>query len=170
MQLDSGNCSSADLSHLDPAAEQLLAGKLHVADEGEDQELRIRGWNISQDLFSDLSSVASPHQRSIFSPPLQAEKSPQVKLIPPPAPTLPQSLLIDDLNLSESSGEDESESAEKVKVKNVTSSTLLEGQLDASEMNDVSRLELKAKLKNRMVQKKLKPVPYMPPSNSSSSE
>ena len=38
MQLDSGNSSSADLSHLDPAAEQLLAGKLHVADEGEDQE------------------------------------------------------------------------------------------------------------------------------------
>ena len=170
MQLDSGNSSSADLSHLDPAAEQLLAGKLHVADEEEDQELRIRGRNITQDLFSDLSSVASPHQRSIFSPPLQAEKSPQVKLTPPPAHTLPQSLLIDDLNLSESSGEDESESAEKVKVKNVTSSTLLEGQLDASEMNDVSRLELKAKLKNRMVQKKLKPVPYMPPGNSSSSE
>ena len=141
---------SADLSVFEP--DQHLAGRLSLGgDEGE-QECRIRAQNLTKDFFSDFSSVASSQQLS---------KSPQVT---PPGPLLPQSVLLDDLNLSESSTDEENQ---KVKVKNVTTSSLQEDQLKASEMNDVSRLD--AKMKSRKVLKNLKPVAYLPPSSSSSS-
>ena len=146
--------SGIDISVFDPLPDQLNAGRLSDPGE-EDQELRIRGRNITQDLFSDMSSVASPNL------------SPQVVLTPPPASPLQQSILIEDLNLSESESS-EDEGPKKVKVANVTSSSHLEDQLNAAKMNDVSRLG--EKMRNRLIHKKLKPVPYLPPSTSSSSD
>ena len=158
MQLEAGE-NSADLSSFDPRPDQHLAGKLVEPLVEDDQELRIRQQNMTQDMFSDMSSVASPHQ-SIFSPPLQAV------FTPPPVLPLHQSLH-DDLDLSDSSGEDENE---KVKVQNVTSSSLLEDQINTSAMHDISRLGEKAKSRNKLVKRKLNPVPYLAPNMSREEE
>ena len=97
MQLENEENSGVDLSLFDNQADQHLAGKLfdQNVEEEEEEELRIRRKNLSQDLFSEMSSVASPHQSSIFSPPLQAVASPEVEL----TPANYHSLLGDDLNL-----------------------------------------------------------------------
>ena len=147
------DASGVDISVFDPLPDQVNAGRLSDLGE-EEQEVRVRGRNITQDLFSDMSSVASPNP------------SPQIVLTPPPPSPLQQSILIDDLNLSESESS-EDEEPKKVKVTNVTSRSHVEDQLNAAKMNDVSRLG--EKMRNRLVQKKLKPVAYLPPSTSSSS-
>ena len=151
---DKADNSGIDVSLFDPLPEQVLAGRLSDPVDEDDPELRVRGRNLTQDLFSDFSSAASP------------DPAPEVVLTPPPASPRRQSFLYDDLNLSESESSTD-EASEKVKVKNVTSNSLLEDQLSAPKMNDVSRLG--AKMRSRLVHKKLKPVAYLPPSNSSSS-
>ena len=116
----------------------------------EDQSLRVRGNNASRDMFSDFSSVTSSRDQSY----LERTNTPS-----PPNPLPISSFLHDDLNLSSDSSD---EDFPKVfKVQNVTSSSVLEGQIKSSEMNDVSNLG--EKMKKRKVTKNLKPVPYLPP-------
>ena len=149
--------SAADISVFEPLN---LDGRLSLSDN-EAQDCRVRAKNLTQDLFSDFSSVASSHQLSN----MEVANSPQAALTPPGPPLLPKSVLLGDLDLSESSTDAE---PEKVKVQNFTSSSLQEDQLNASKMDDVSRLD--AKMKARKVTKTLKPVAYLPPTDSSSEE
>ena len=100
-------------------------------------------------MFSDFSSVASSSYGTL-----------ERTNTPSPSNPLPNSFLHDDLNLSSESSDEDHEKI--LKVQNVTTSSLLEGQIKSSEMNDVSNLQ--EKMKKRKVTKNLKPVPYHPPS------
>ena len=100
-------------------------------------------------MFSDFSSVASSSYGTL-----------ERTNTPSPSNPLPNSFLHDYLNLSSESSDEDHEKI--LKVQNVTTSSLLEGQIKSSEMNDVSNLQ--EKMKKRKVTKNLKPVPYHPPS------
>ena len=141
----------------DPAFDD-NAGRLSTPGDRQSRDLRVRGKNVTEDLFSDFSSFCSSRQQSSND----VGNSSLASNTPPPPNPLPHSLLLGDLDLSDSS-EEEGESGEKVKVQNVTSSSLVEGQMNASMMKDVSRME--EKMKSRKVRKIVKPVPYLPPDN-----
>ena len=144
--------SDIDLSVFEPVPDH-QAGRLSVPDLQGDQSLRVRGKNVSEDLFSEFSSVSSSRGQN-------KSTLDTTNTLPPPSP-LPRSILLDDLDLSSESSEDEVR-PEVVRVQNVTTGSLLEGQRNASQMNDVSSLE--EKMKKRKVTKNLKAVPYLPPS------
>ena len=99
----------------DPAFDD-NAGRLSTPGDRQSRDLRVRGKNVTEDLFSDFSSVCSSRQQSN----IDVGNSSLASNTPPPPNPLPHSLLLGDLDLSDSS-EEEGESGEKVKVQNAWS-------------------------------------------------
>ena len=56
MQMDNEDISDTNLSFFDIQADEHLADKLHDDQDEEEEELRIRQKNLSQDLFSEMST------------------------------------------------------------------------------------------------------------------